>query len=161
MRAARVLGVCAVAVGLVAGAAGAAVADPDGPGANDLQLEVQRLERATQADVVGAEASAMLFAPDDTAALAATDRADRRSRRSEARALFLAPLAPYREPASASGLFDAGASSDTATAARAAGDPDPGDPPATTAWPIGLAALVAVGGGLSFVAQEREVRRAE
>lgn len=151
----------AVAAALVAALStvlpvGAPSADePEASGVNDLRLQVERLERAEQADVVGSDESAMLFDPGHRAAALAAAEARRRSQRADSARLFLGGRAPYRVPVPTSHLFDTEAYP-RATTARDSGGPD--DDPGWSVGPLAVVALLAAGAALSVVVRHREER---
>lgn len=145
MSAGRIAAVGAAALYLLAPAT-AARADDGSPGPQDLDLKVERLERTRQADVVGAEASAMLFVPADAATLAAAAEQRADARRAETAALFLADAVPLRAPVATDALFDAYAGG-AAARDSADDDADAGAP-----WgAAGAGAVLLAGGGLSYV----------
>lgn len=149
----RVLGAAlaaALGVGVPAGASSAEDIEP--PGVNDLRWQVERLERAEQADVVGSTASAMLFDPEQRAAVRTADEARLRSRRAVTARLFLGDDASYRTPVSTAHLFDAEAYA-RATTSREPGvaDDEPGWSPA----PLAVVALLAGGAASSVVVRDR------
>lgn len=146
----RAVAVGAVVVGLAGVSAVASADDRDAPGTNDLDLQVNRLEHAEQADVVGAEASSMLFVPEDAAAIAAAEDARRRARGAETDAFFLTSVAPYQGQGSTDGLFDAGTYQGVPTV-RDAPDQDVAEQGSTVWALIGFGALLVVGGGASFI----------
>ena len=95
--------ISAVTLGLVSGAS-AAVADDDVPGSNDLELQVSRLESANRADVVGSEASAMLFTDQDTVSLAHARELTADRRQAVTESLFEQGV-PVWSPAAVDDLF--------------------------------------------------------
>jgi hypothetical protein len=94
----------------VVSSAGVAHADAEPPGAPGLELKVDRLERAEQADVVGSESSAMLFAPEADRALAAAAGLRASVRAEQVSGLFLGPAVPLRLPRTPEALFGPGSS---------------------------------------------------
>lgn len=126
--------------------------DMETPGVNDLRLQVERLERAEQADVVGSEASAMLFDPRHRAAVRAAEEARRRSQRAVTALLFLGGSTAYRSPVPTEHLF-AGAASARAkpVSEPAAADDGPG----WSAGPLAVVALVAGGAAASVALNGR------
>lgn len=166
MTARHVLAVGLLVAGLTVVPVAAAAGADETPGPVDLELKVDRLEHATQADVVGSEASSMLFAPRDTAALAAAADARAAARASDAGALFLGPAVPARPPVTAETLFGrvtavGGGGTDGSTSSRSAtggvvarGAPD--EALAGPPWGLGaLGALLVSGSALSYVVRER------
>lgn len=160
MTARHVLAVGLLVAGLTAVPVAAAAGADETPGPVDLELKVDRLEHATQADVVGSEASSMLFAPRDTVALAAAADARAAARASDAGALFLVPAVPARPPVTSEALFGPGTaaggvvtgSTTGGGVARGAPDEAPAGPP----WGLGaLGALLVSGSALSYVVRER------
>lgn len=104
MKARLAVAISAVMLGLVTGAS-AAVADEDEvPGNNDLDLQVSRLESASRADVVGSEASAMLFTDKDSACLARAEELAIDRRRTVTESLFEQGV-PVWSPAAVDDLF--------------------------------------------------------
>jgi hypothetical protein len=139
-----------MSLGLAAGTASADDGEP--PGVNDLRLQTERLERAEQADVVGSEASAMLFDPEHRAAALAADEARRRSERAVTAGLFLRDSASSRVPASTVHLFDVEEYA-RATTSRESGGAD--DEPGWSGGPFAVLALLAAGAVLSMVLRDR------
>lgn len=132
-----------------------ATAADEPPGPVGLELKVDRLGQARQADVVGSSASAMLFAPSDTAAIAVATDARTALRAAEAGALFLRPPVPARPPVSADLLFGPGSvlggSGARVAPGEARGEAPAGVPPAL----LVLGALLVCGSALSSVVRER------
>ncbi|HEY0240767.1 MAG TPA: hypothetical protein VGC37_19220 [Friedmanniella sp.] len=131
---------------------------PDGPGTNELDLRVERLDHAEQVDVAGDGASAMLFSADDTRAVEAAAQAHTARRQTSARTLFVGPTA-VRAPPSAGPLFlDRGSRTPSAdpTAIQEAGSAQAQGTTAT--WPLlrvaGPALLLVVGLVLSLIVRE-------
>lgn len=151
--AAAVVGAAAV---LLVGPAAAARGDEEVPGSQDLELKVGRLEREQQADVVGAEASAMLFAPADTRALGAAAQSRAVARQAETAALFLSPPIASRVPITSDVLFG----QDAYTGGRAARDGTTEDADDPGPWgAAGAGGALLVGGGLSYIAREQRGNR--
>ncbi|WP_454050723.1 hypothetical protein [Cellulomonas sp. Marseille-Q8402] len=149
MRARRAVTVGLVVAGLAAVSGAAWADDRDTPGTNDLELQVRRLERAEQADVVGAESSSMLFAPRDSEAITTAQEARRGARSVVTDSLFVIPVAPYQVSGSTTELFVADAYPGT-PAARDAPDLD-AEAQSPGGWVlIGLGVLLVVGCGSSF-----------
>lgn len=151
----RVLATVLAAAGLLGVIGGARADDGETPGANDLRLQVERLERAEQADVAGAESSAMLFDPEHRAAVAAVDEARRRARTAVTTALFLGTGTSSRAPVPTTHLFDAGT---YARATRASEVPAGDDGSGWSAAPLGAVAALAGGAGVSAALRARGVR---
>lgn len=153
-----VLGVVGVVGVVAAGAATAApVDDPTGPRRHDLVLRVDRLERAEQSDASGSARSAMLFVPDDSAAIAAAARARADARRSGTAALFLADPVRYREGRTTRHLFPARDAADPSAARRTGAATPASDGPGVAAGARvpgpaagGIGALVVAGGVASW-----------
>ncbi len=162
MRAGRAVATVCVAWLLAAAPAGSWAADDrgssvigdDGPGTNELELQVGRLDRASQADVVGAESSSMLFSPGETRAIDAARSAVDAERQAAVRSFFAGPPVALHVPASTRWLFpDAGPSAITRRATTA----DYRDTVArgSALWATsGLALLVAAGVALSRTVRE-------
>ena len=140
---------------LGAGGAGARAEHESAPGVNDLRLQVERLERAEHAQVVGNEASALLFDPGHRAAAQAAAEARRLAHGGVTAGLFLQGSAPSWTPAPTEHLF-AARDDAPATAARTveAGTGDDGSPVALLA----AGALAAAGAGASGAVRGRGVR---
>lgn len=166
MRAARGAAVGATVLALAVGgpATGASAGGGDQPGPVDLELKVERMESAQQADVVGAEGSAMLFDPEVAAAVEASAEAERREQQARTDALFREAGTALREPTSTTGLFEPG----TVGGARAVrGEADVADAAApgaagtgSSAGPAALVALLVGGAGGSAALRGRGVRGA-
>jgi hypothetical protein len=144
--------VAALGLGVPVGPSSAEDAEP--PGVNDLRLQVERLERAEQADVVGAAGSAILFDPAHRSAVLAADEVRRRSQRAATARLFLGDGTSYRAPVSTSHLFDAEAYPRAATAL----EPGPSHEPGWSPGPLVVVALLAGGAVLSVVVRGRGER---
>ncbi|HEY0186387.1 MAG TPA: hypothetical protein VGC67_02765 [Cellulomonas sp.] len=160
MRAPRVLTVAALALGLLAGAASPALADDgtgDGPGSNELDLQVERLDHATQADVVGDEANAMLFSPEDSRAIEAAQAAERARRQDTTRTLFAGQRTALVEPPSSGALFVEHELSTTTTRAAGTDAQDDTGAGTPTVWALaGLALLLVTGIVLSTTVRSPE-----
>ncbi len=158
MRAGRAISTVCIAWLLAAAPAGSWAADDrgssvighDGPGTNELELQVGRLDRASQADVVGAESSSMLFSPGEARAIDTARSAVDAERRAAVRSLFVGPPVGLHVPTSTRRLFpDAGPS---ALTRRASTDEyrDTFDRGSALWATSGLALLVVAGVALSL-----------
>jgi uncharacterized ubiquitin-like protein YukD len=148
----RVLATVLAAAGLLGVVGGARPDDGETPGVNDLRLQVERLERAEQADVTGAESSAMLFDPEHRAAVATADEARRRARSAVTTALFLGTGTSSRAPVPTAHLFDPEA---YVRATRASEAPAGVEGSGWSAAPLGAVAALAGGAGVSAALRAR------
>ncbi|GHS88029.1 hypothetical protein AGMMS50218_11010 [Actinomycetota bacterium] len=126
----------------------------DGPGTNELELQVGRLDRASQADVVGAESSSMLFSPGEARAIAAARSTVGAERQAAVRSLFTGPPVALHVPTSTRRLFP---DADPPARTRRASTDDPRDivDRGSALWATsGLTLLVVAGAALSRTIRE-------